>query len=197
MNKWIKIIIAVTVIAMVAFIAWTLRPSAPTPEYKTNEARIKSITRMVELCTSDIHDEMAIKAHINGKWIVARQTVEGLIRFDLDSLRIEQRGDTTLVYLPRERVDILENAEPGAYEVLDAWDARNSVFSRTMTAAEENAIKSKWQEESRKRVYKRGYVRQARKNAIATLTPLLNAMKGTDDKNAPVIIIDPTPDPRP
>ena len=65
---------------------------------------------MVELCTADIHGEMPIKDSINGKWIVARQVLDGRIRFDLGALRIEERGDTTVVYLPPERVDVLENA---------------------------------------------------------------------------------------
>lgn len=148
---------------------------------------------MVELCTSDIHEEVAIKDSVNGKWIVARQTIEGRIRFNLDSLKIDEKGDTTIVYLPPERVDILENASPGAYEVLDSWDSKNSIFSRTLTANEENVIKRRWQDKARKRIYERGYVEQARVNAINTLTPLLSRMKGPDGKQGPVIVIDPTP----
>lgn len=152
---------------------------------------------MIELCTSDIHEEVAIKDSINGKWIVARQTIEGRIRFDLDSLKIDERGDTTIIYLPPERVDILENASPEAYEVLDSWDGKNSVFSRTLTANEENIIKRRWQDKTKKRIYERGYVAQARANAVRSLAPLFSRMKGPFDKQGPVILMDPTPNGQP
>lgn len=193
MKKWIYLILFLALVAIVAIVVVKITTPSDTPVYKTEHARIKNITQMVELCTADIHEEWAVKDSVNGKWIVARQTIEGRIRFDLDSLRIEKRGDTTVVYLPRERVDIMESASPGAYEVLDAWDGRNLIFERTLTAAEENILKSRWQRRARGRIYKRGYVRDARANAVKSLTPLLNAMRGPTGEEGPVIIVDPTP----
>lgn len=193
MKKWIKIILLVVLLAIVVIVVVKITAPSETAKYKTEEARIKNISQMVELCTADIHEEWAVKDSINGKWIVARQTIEGRIRFDLDSLRIDHRGDTAIVYLPPERVDILEDASPGAYEVLDAWDGRNMVFTRTLTAAEENELKTRWQHRVRARIYHRGYVKDARANAIKSLTPLLNAMRGPEGTDGPVIIIDNTP----
>lgn len=187
------IVIFVGLIFLIAGVVIGYKLSRPekTPDYKTQEMRGKSITRMVELCTSDIHEEMAVKDSVNGKWIVARQTINGRIRFDLDQLRIEEQGDTTFVILPPERVDILESASPGGYEILDMWDSRNPLFERTLTAAEENILKTRWQKRAKQRIYQRGYVKQARANAVASLTPLLNALKGSDGKASPVIILDP------
>lgn len=197
MKRWLLIIIGLAIVVSAAIMTIKFLSSPETPDYKTQEARIKEISQMVELCTADIYEEWAIKDSINGKWVVARQTIEGRIRFDLDSLQMENRGDTTIVYLPAERVDILESASPGAYEVLDAWDGRNLIFKRILTAAEENILKTRWQKRVRTRIYKRGYVRDARANAIKSLTPLLNAMKGPYGKDSQVIIIDPTPEGNP
>lgn len=197
MKKRFNILILIVALIAIVALIWVVRPSKSVVDYKTRDARIKSITNMVELCSADIHEEMAVKDSVNGKWIVARQTIEGRIRFDLDSLRFEESGDTTFVYLPPERVDILENASPEAYEVLDSWDGEHTIFTRTLTAAEENRIKTRWQQKARQRIYQRGYVKQARANAISTLTPLLSEMKGPFGKQGPVIIIDPTPDPHP
>lgn len=193
MKKRLILILVLVVVAIITIVVVRIVTPSEAPHYKTEEARIKNISQMVELCTADIHEEWAVKDSINGKWIVARQTIEGRIRFDLDSLHMESRGDTTIVYLPAERVDILEDASPGAYEVLDAWDGRNLVFTRTLTAAEENELKTRWQHRARARIYHRGYVKDARANAVKSLTPLLNAMRGPEGTDAPILIIDPTP----
>lgn len=198
MKKWIRVIVVLIIVAVAVVVAVKLATSeSEKSEYITQAARIKNISQMVDLCTADIHEEVAVKDSINGKWIVARQTIKGHIRFDLDSLRFEQRGDTTIVFLPPERVDIFENADPSSYEVLDVWDGRRPIFERTLTAAEENTLKTRWQQRARKRVYARGYVKDARANAVASLTPLLNAMKGPYGDQSPVIIVDPTPDGNP
>lgn len=188
--KWIRIMIIVaTIVAVGYFIWWCLR----APEhiaYKTQSAKVKAISSMVELCTADIHEEIPIKDSINGKWLVARQIVDGRIRFDIERLKIEEKGDTMLVYLPQEHVDILENAGPDAYQVLDTWDGQSMLFPRTLTAAEENVIKKRWQSRIRKKIYARGYVTRARREAVATLAPLLQAMS---EPGSTIIVIDPTP----
>lgn len=194
MSKWTKLIIILLVAAAAGFLIWITLPSRPVEGYKTRDSRIKSISRMVDLCTSDIHEEMAIKDSVNGKWIVARQTIAGHIRFDLDSLKIEERGDTTVIYLPPERVDILESDSPGSYVVLDSWDGVHTFFPRTLTAKEENIIKRRWLKKAKKRVYERGYVRLARANAVDALSPLFSRMKGPFGKQGPVIIVDPAPE---
>lgn len=163
-------------------------------DFQSQDARIKSIKQMVDLCTTDLHEEIAVKDSVNGKWIVARQTIEGRVRFNLDSLQIEQRGDTTLFYLPPERVEVLESAAPSSYRILDTWDASRRILSRTLTANEENVIKTRAQKNAVKRIYDRGYVKRARANAVQTLTPLFQALSGPAGKQGPVIIVDPTPD---
>lgn len=189
--KTIRTIIIALAIFVLAYVIWVFCRPEMAPHYKTNPAHVKSVQTMVDLCTTDLHEEIPIKDSINGKWIVARQVIDGKIRFDVENLRIESRGDTTVVYLPKERVDILEDASPNAYQVLDTWDGKSTFFPRTLTAAEENTLKSRWQRQTRQRIYARGYVKRARRQAVETLAPLLKAMHAPD---TPVIIIDPTPD---
>ncbi len=192
--KWIKVIIVAVLVGVAAFVALKVFwPQDSAPDYKTQDARIKNISQMVELCTADIHEEWAVKDSVNGMWVVARQTIEGRIRFDLDSLKMEERGDTTFVYLPLERVDIFESTSPGSYEILDVWDGRNVLFKRTLTAREENRLKTRWQKRAIDRIYQRGYVKDARANAVASLSPLLGAMHGAKGKGSVVVIVDPTP----
>lgn len=191
--KWIRILVVLAALAAISVVVWKLDFGNEQRDYKTEPARIKSIREMIDLCAVDINEEIPIKDSINGKWIVARQKVAGRIRFDLDSLRIEERGDTTFVYLPPERVEVLENASPGAYEILDSWDGRRPIFGRVLTTAEENALKRRWQRRIVRRIYDRGYVRQARSNAVGTLTPLFRALKGPFGKQGPVVVVDPTP----
>lgn len=173
--KWILPLILLGAIGIGAGF-WLSREETGDDGLKLQAARIKGVSDMLELCTLDIHEEMMIKDSIHGKWIVARQTIEGRVRFDLDSLRIEERGDTMVVYLPKERVDILENAGEGSYKVFDSWDGRRIIFPRTVSAAEENAIKRRWVNKARKRIYDRGYVRQAREDAAKTLESLYGAL---------------------
>ncbi|MDE5887345.1 MAG: DUF4230 domain-containing protein [Muribaculaceae bacterium] len=189
--KILKYILPVLIMAAVGIAIWIWLPeNKPDDGIRLQQARIKSISSMIELCTLDVHEEMAIKDSINGKWIVARQTIEGRVRFNLDSLKVEERGDTLVVMLPPERVDILEGAESDSYQVLDTWDGTRNLFPRTMTAAEENAIKRRWQKKARERIYERGYVKMAREDAKKTLISLFEAT------GQPIIILDPLPSPR-
>ncbi|MDE6444805.1 MAG: DUF4230 domain-containing protein [Muribaculaceae bacterium] len=191
MKKYLILIIVILLLILAGLGGWLwFSEEAPDEGMQLREARIKSIKEMVELCTLDVHEEMAIKDSINGKWIVARQTIEGRVRFNLDSLRVEEQGDTLVVYLPPERIDILESADKDAYKVLDTWDGRPSLFSRTMTAQEENIIKRRWQNKARERFYERGYVSQARDDAKATLRSLFEA------SGQPIVIVDPFPAPQ-
>ena len=176
-----KIIIILTIlVAALGVVAWFgLRKPAEERTYTTDPARISEIKQMVALSTFEFHEEMPIRDSINGKWLVAKATVEGSVKFDMEKVRFEQRGDTTFVTLPEPTVEILESTEPDSYRILDTWDANRAVFGRTLSAAEENAVKRRWSEKVRRHVAEAGYESRARENAIATLTPLFNAMQGT------------------
>ena len=107
--------------------------------------------------------------------------------FDPDSIARDSRGDTLVVTLPREIVEIHESTEPDSYEVIDTWNDR-FLGSDKFTAAEENEIKRKAVANYRRRIYAKGYVKRARAEARQNLQALLAATTGR-----PVIVIDPTP----
>lgn len=157
-------------------------------EYHTDVSRLKRITQMVDLSSLEFHEEIPVKDNIDGKWIVARMTIEGSVKFDMDSIRFRESGDTTFVTLPKEKIEIYESTDPRSYEVIDTWDADRVVFGRKLTAAEENSIKQRARESIEARIRKQGYVERARKNAIETLTPLFNAMHGPYGKQGPIVI---------
>lgn len=149
-------------------------------------ARVKAIKQMVELCTLEINEEMCLKDSINGKWLIAKEKIRGSVRFDIDRIAISQRGDTLVVKLPPERVVILESDDADAYRVLDTWDGRN-FFPRRLTAREENIIKGRWRKRIIDRMYDKGHVSHARRNAVATLSSLISQLKGN------IVVIDTMP----
>lgn len=172
--RWIKNILMVVVVLLAGgYLYWYLNRPVEREDFETEPSRLKEIREMADLCTLDFHEEIAIKDQADGKWIVAKMTVEGSVRYDLDSLRFEERGDTVMVTLPKERIEILESAEPGSYEVLDSWDQKRIAFGRKLTAAEENGIKQRARGHLEQTLRSRGYVKRARENASATLRPLL------------------------
>lgn len=187
------IVIAALVALLVATIMLLFRDTDTPSSMQTRPARVKAIREMVELCTAEIHEEIPLKDSVNGKWIVARQTINGKISFNLDSLRIEDKGDSLIVFLPPERVEILEGAMPRDYEVLDSWNSRNPIFGSPLTASEENVLKSRWKRKAIGRIYSKGYVKKAREDAKNTLTNLFGKLRGSKGDDAPVTVIDPTP----
>ena len=95
----------------------------------------------------------------------------------MDDVRPEYRGDTILVKLPQEKIDIYESTAPDSYEVIDTW--HESLFgSGRFSTAEENAVKAKVKENYRKGLYRRGYVARAQREARANLEGMLKALTG-------------------
>lgn len=176
--RWIRrIIVALLLLVAGGYIYWFLnRPVEEERVYPTQAATLKEIRELAELATLDFHEEIAVKDQEGGKWIVARMTVEGSVKYDLDSLRIEQNSDTLRLTMPKERFEILESTSPSAYEVIDTWDAQRPVFGRKLTAAEENKVKQRARSRLESTLRKRGYVARARENARSTLTPLLRRL---------------------
>lgn len=164
---------------------WKMSPDVDRVTMR--DARATDIKSMVRLCSVEIYEDYPIKASIGSRHFFARETLNGTISFDLDSLRSETRGDTLVVTLPREIVEIHESTEPNAYEVIDTWNDR-LLGSDKFTVKEENEIKRKAVANYRRRIYAKGYVRRARAEAVANLRAMLAAATGR-----PVIVTDPSP----
>lgn len=186
--RLIKILVIVlAVVAAGAAAVHFLKPH-PQREYHTDTSRLQQIREMVDLTTLEFHEEIPVKDQIDGKWLVARMSVDGSVKFDLDSVRFEERGDTTFVFLPKERIDIYESTEPNSYVVIDSWDANRPVFGRKLSATEENTIKTRARDRIEAHIRGRGYIERARRNAVETLTPLFNRMTGPYDRQGPVVV---------
>lgn len=185
-----SIIKIVTVLALLAGVAagvalWHGHRTGSTA--KVGEARINDIRDMVKLCTLEIVDEVALKDSINGKWLFAKSRITGRVGFDLERLEFKQRGDTLVVVLPPETVEVRESTATGSYEVIDSWDDTLLGLGK-MTSREENALRRRQARRYEAMVYSRGYVRRARVSAVATLTGLLSLMP------FPVEVTDPWPE---
>lgn len=181
-----KVLALLVLLAVVAGAAYRWAESRHTSA-DTIPATVEDIKGMVKLCALEINDDVPVRDSVNGKWIFAKGKLTGYVRFDLEQLKYKQSGDTLVVYLPPESVDIYESTEPGAYRVFDAWD--DSLFGRgELTTAEENLLKQRMKSRYRDTVYNKGYVRRARKSAVETLSRLFGHLDGT------VVIVDPTPD---
>ncbi|MCM1355566.1 MAG: DUF4230 domain-containing protein [Staphylococcus sp.] len=176
-KRYITLIITIVIIAGVAaIILW--RSTAASTNMSVSETKLSEIKEMVKLCSLEVRDDVAIKDSINGKWIFAKNTVNGYIRFDLEKLDYQTRNDSVIIFLPPEEIEIYESNSDGAYEVIDTWN-ESLLDLRTLTAAEESAIKRRMAERYRKSFYTKGYVSRARRSAVETLSQLVSVM---DDK---------------
>lgn len=144
---------------------------------RMREAMIAELQSMARLCSMDIIEDVPIKGQIGTKHIFAKTTLNGTISFDLEGVNPEWRGDSVLLTLPKEIVEVYESTEPGAYQVIDTWNT--GLFgSARFSTAEENLVKGKVKENFRNSLYRRGDVKRARAEAVENLTSMLTALTG-------------------
>lgn len=175
--RWtIRLLTVLVILAAGGYIYWYFTRPEEKEEYATNPAKLKTMKEMAELATLDFHEEIAVKDNVDGKWIVARMTLDGSVKYDMEKVSLRQHGDTLTLLLPAEKFEILESTTPKAYEVIDTWDAERPVFGRKLTATEENGIKQRARSRLEATLRKRGYVERARHNATSTLTSLLRKL---------------------
>lgn len=185
--KVIRIIIVLLMLSVVCFAAYKWYTAPEASNITMQEAKITDVTPMLRLCSVEIYDDVPVKGSIGDKHLFARVALKGSIFFDLDSVQTTETGDTLLVTLPREIVEVYESTDAGAYQVIDTWC--DSFFgSSNLTTAEENSIKAEVRDNYRKGIYEKGYVTRARKEAVDNLTSLLGGLTGKT-----VIVTDPTP----
>ena len=151
------------------------RSNAGSTNVAISETKLAEIKEMMKLCSMEVRDDVVIKDSINGKWIFAKTTVNGYIRFDLEKLDYQVRNDSVVILLPPEEIEIYESSANNAYEVIDTWNA-SMLDLRRMTAAEETAIKKRMAGRYRASFYDKGYVKRARASAVETLNHLLSLM---------------------
>ena len=184
----IKVLVIVAVVAVIGYVVKVYVLDDHYDNFEISPASIKKVTGMVKLSTLEIHDEAILKDSINSKWLVARESVDGAVTINLEHVTIEEQGDTTLVILPAEQVEVYESNDPNAYEIIDTYDVASTFIDREMTADEENQLKRAYKARIIAGIYERGLVRRARANAVQTLSDLYKSL------NLPVKVVDLTPE---
>ena len=179
------IIFMVLVVVGAGMLIW--RSGEGSTNMTVSETKLSEIKEMVKLCSLEVRDDVAIKDSINGKWIFAKNTINGYIRFDLEKLDYQLRNDSLFIFLPPAEIDVYESSSPNSYEVIDTWD--NTLFGlRKMTSDEETAIKKRMADSYKASFYEKGYVRRARESAVNTLSRMLGMMDGN------ITVVDLKPD---
>ena len=184
----IKVLVIVAVVAVIGYVVKVYVLDDHYDNFEISPASIKEVTSMVKLSTLEIHDEAILKDSINSKWLVGKESVDGAVTINLENVTIETQGDTTLVILPAEQVEVYESNDPNAYEIIDTYDMASTFIDREMTADEENQLKRAYKARIIAGIYDRGLVVRARANAVQTLDNLYKSL------NMPVKVIDPTPE---
>lgn len=186
MNKKF-ILIAVAVIAAIALY---FSFSSPKKTIDVSKGHISKIETMAQLCAIDLYSEVPILDTINDKVIFAIQKQKGSVSFDLENLQLDADGDTVKITLSPEIVDLYESTEDNSWEVIDtkAIGAMSMLRSDRFSDEEENLIKAKIKENSKKLLYHNGTIERARAEGAKNLQALMEKVY-----RKPVKVIDPTP----
>ncbi|MBO4966032.1 MAG: DUF4230 domain-containing protein [Muribaculaceae bacterium] len=166
-------VVALLIIVLVA-VVWVYFALSGKDEDKVKlyEAKIADVKSCVELVSVDFYADVIINDTIGTKHLVARQLQTGSVSFDVEKLQTEERGDTLIVILPKERVIVRESTDKDAYQVIDTWN--DQLFgSNNLTASEENIIKERVRAEGERRLRERGTIERARREAAENLRTLL------------------------
>jgi hypothetical protein len=186
-NNTYKLAISAAIVAAIVGICWLAKSYHDAPEADTTKiyaAMIEDIKPMFKLCTVEIREDYPMDERIGNKHIFAKVALRGSISFDIDNLKTENRGDTLVVYMPDEIVDVKESTDPNSYQVIDTWND-NLLGSNTLTTAEENRVKERVAQRFRKYIYSKGYVDRARQEARTNLTAMAQAAF-----KCPVVVVD-------
>lgn len=154
------------------------------------QGRINNVEEIARLCSMDLYSEVPMLDTINGKVMFAIQKQRGSISFDLEKLIIDDSGDTVIITLPPEIIELREATDNNSWEVIDTKAVgRLAVFrSDRISDVEENALKRRMRSRSKKRLYENGTVARARAEGADHLRHLMEKLY-----RRPVIILDPTP----
>lgn len=182
-----KIIIVAVMLAATALGLW-IWVSPGASRISVTPAKIENVKQMLLLSSVRLYEEVPVKGTVGKRHLVARLVLEGSIDFDLENLSFEESGDTVKVTLPSETVTLRESTRPGSYTVIDTWND-NFFGSKNITTKEENRMKELAIENARRQVYARGYVGQARADAVNSLKSLLSAAL----PGKIIIVTDPAP----
>ncbi|MDR2918501.1 MAG: DUF4230 domain-containing protein [Tannerella sp.] len=182
-------IIACIIIVLLIITGYLVYNRFNQPAIKTLPAKIEEIKQAVKLSTLDITMEDIYKDTVNIKGVVSRIKAQIYIRFDIENIPMVEHGDTLIVQLPPECIEIYESTSNSS-EILDVWNLQfpEEPVETPLSTAEENYIKQRYKQRIENQMYEKGYVKRARENALQSLAILFSKFRDH------VIIVDNYPD---
>lgn len=167
------LLVTVAVVAVGAGVALFLL-ARDKKQIDVMDGRVAHIKTMVRLSSVEIYREVPVVDTVNSKVICAIQKQRGSISFDIEKLRIDSVGDTLIITLPREIIDIYEATDPNSWQVVDTKAIGNlsMIQSGKLTNYEENIVKSRLKAKAKRELYRDGTVQRARTEATANLRSL-------------------------
>jgi len=182
----IALLLSLAAIAAVGFVAYKLF-FKEKDAVSVEASKIADIKTLAELCTMEIYTDMPVKGNIGSKHFFARQTLQGSISFDLDSLSYNEGADTITISLPKEKVELLESTLDGSFRVIDTWNT-DFFSSPALSNTEETKIKRIARAKAIASMYADGTVAKARSEAKQRLSEFMRIVY-----HLPVIVNDSTP----
>lgn len=179
-KKYIKYaLLLLAGIAIVIALLLILRTRSTDEEVIIVEpGRVVDIRSIAELSSMEFYREATIVDTINNKVIIGIQKQQGSISFDLESLPSELAvaesavdslaGDTIHLTLPGEHIEVYESTDRNSWRVIDSKNLKLFGTSR-LSPEEENLVKRKALEATRKSLLSDGTVERARKEASENL----------------------------
>ncbi len=186
MRKIIKplIYLAIVILAMGAIYAFFIYPQTGV---SVGKGQINKVKTMVELCTIDFYNEVAITDTISNWVLFGKQKQRGSISFDLENLEVDYNNDSAKIIHPPEIIEIMEATEVNSWESVDSKDLRDFRWAKApieiWNLAKKNAM-----ENSKRNLYENGTVERARTEGAQSLQELMEKVY-----RKPIKVIDNTP----
>lgn len=189
MNRIFKIAIALVGMCALAWVVYVLA-FASNDKVIVGKGKINKVDTMVELCSIDFYNEVPIIDTVQNWVCFAKQKQRGSISFDIENLDIDANGDSVLIILPPEIIEIMEATDDKAWETVDSKDLKWLQRLSTSRAPVEvwSIVKKNALIKSKKNLYQAGIVERARMEGAENLQTLMEKVY-----NKPVKVTDPTP----
>lgn len=189
MNRIFKIAIALVGMCALAWVVYVLA-FASNDKVIVGKGKIDKVDTMVELCSIDFYNEVPIIDTVQNWVCFAKQKQRGSISFDIENLDIDANGDSVLIILPPEIIEIMEATDDKAWETVDSKDLTWLQRLSTSRAPVEvwSIVKKNALIKSKKNLYQAGIVERARVEGAENLQILMEKVY-----NKPVKVTDPTP----
>ncbi|MDE6648870.1 MAG: hypothetical protein K2K45_02965 [Muribaculaceae bacterium] len=186
MKRIIKPIIYLSIIVLIVIGVYVFL-IYPQNSVTVGKGQINKVKTMVELCTIDFYNEVAVKDTIANWELFGKQKQRGSISFDIENLQIDADGDTVYIVLPSEIIEIMEATDDNSWESVDSKDLRSMRWADAPTELW-NLAKKNAMENSKKLLYDNGTVERARSEGAQSLQMLMEKVY-----RKPVKVTDPTP----